>query len=502
MALHCAVLALSLLFASPGSGLTDALSSQPDVRGEVSASYVVRFDEQDRRLAFVEARIRSRDEFLLMYPEGANHLPAGWATFIRNMSATDGEGREVTLESNGRDLWRNPRPGGEELTFRYEILIHHDAGRWPSGWDEAAYVKGESIFLTGKALFITAFDQSDIEVRFSLPEQWQLVTPWESRGSRQFVVAGPVELTESAIMVGRFDERTVKIGSVEVVLAVGHSLPNAAELFEETLRSVLPEAAAVFGGSPEGRYVIAANREEAFTGGGAFPRSLSLLFQDPPTLENRPEWSHIVIHELLHLWIGVAISPPRDQQEDWFTEGVTDYLTNLIQVGNGLISEQTFWDRVADHDSKYQAAAGDVSLRDAGRDKGRHYDLIYSGGLVTALALDVEMRVKSGGKAGVVDLLREMYRSHGLGGVPFTARDVVDAAVRLVGSDLSLFFESHLYGTTTIKLDRTLQQLGLRFVTSGDQGSAPRITAIEEPSPQQLRLRHEILRIWSLARPS
>jgi predicted metalloprotease with PDZ domain len=491
MSLHLG-LALGLLFATPGSGLTDALSSQPDVRGEVSASYVVQFDEEDRRLAFVEARIRSRDEFLLMYPEGADHLPAGWSTFIRNMSATDLEGREVTLESNGRDLWRNPLPGGEELTLRYEILIHHDAGRWPFGWDEAAYVKGESIFLTGKALFITAFDQGDIDVRFSLPERWQLVTPWESRGSRQFVLSGPVELTESAIMAGRFDERTVEIGSLEVDLAVGHSLPNAAELFEETLRSVLPEAAAVFGGSPEGRYVIAANREEAFTGGGAFPRSLSLLFQDSPTLDNRPEWSHTMIHELLHLWIGIAISPPQDQQEDWFTEGVTDYLTNLVQVGNGLITEQTFWDRVADHDSKYQAAAGDVPLRDAGRDKGRHYDLIYSGGLVTALALDVEMRVRSGGKAGVVDLLREMYRSHGLRGVPFTAGDVVDATERLAGIDMTSFFESHLYGTTAINLGPILQQVGLRVVT-GDQGSAARITSIDEPSPEQVRLRHGIL---------
>jgi predicted metalloprotease with PDZ domain len=475
-------IAFALLFISP-------LAASPN---DPTAHYVVRFDEEDKRLAFVEARLSSRDEMLLMYPDGADHLPAGWSTFLRNVVATDGEGRSLTLESRGRDVWSNPVSAGGELLLRYEVLIHHDAGRWPFGWDEAAYVKGDAIFLTGKALFITAFDLGRMEVEFQLPDKWQLVTPWQPLEPRRFLVTDPVELTESAMMAGRFDERSIDVGSLTVLLAVAHSLPDTAALFEEMLREVLPAITTILGGSPEGTFVIAASREEAFSGGGTFPRSISLLFEEPPSIENRGEWSHVLIHELLHLWIGVALSPAADQQEYWFTEGFTDYLTNLVQVGRGIISEDEFWQRIAEHYAKYESVAGETSLRAAGMDKGRHYDLVYSGGLVAALALDVEMRSISGGAIGVTDLLREMYRSFGVPNRPFTADDLLPATESLIGKNLGDFFHSYVFGTETIASDRFLKPLGLRLVSS-EGSSVSRISSRSRVTPEQLHLRRAII---------
>jgi predicted metalloprotease with PDZ domain len=291
-----------------------------------TASYVVTVDPEDKRLAFVEARITTNEDFLLMYPEGADHRPAGWSTYLRNLVATDGAGREVALLSSGRDRWVRPSVDGDELVIRYQVLIHHDAGRWPFGWDEAAYVKGDSIFYTGKALFILALDLRDITVEFRIPEEWGLVTPWSPAGRpRTFRVANPVELTEVAIMTGLFTERTIRAGDASVTLAAGPGLRPSLPLVEETIHRSLDTISDIFCGSPPERFVIAMNLEDAFSGGGAFRRSVSMLFQEPPALENRAEWSHIIVHELLHLWIGGAMEAAEFDEEQWLTEGVTEY---------------------------------------------------------------------------------------------------------------------------------------------------------------------------------
>ena len=43
-------------------------------------------------------------------------------------------------------------------------------------------------------------------------------------------------------------------------------------------------------------------------------------------------------HELLHFWNGLTIVPT-DWHEEWFKEGVTDYLTIVTLARNGLIDE-------------------------------------------------------------------------------------------------------------------------------------------------------------------
>lgn len=457
---------------------------------QATGRYVISVPSYDKRLVRVSAQITTGGDSVMMYPDGAGHVPEGWATYIRNLQATDADGAPVTLEYLGNGQWRSEATAGRVLNLEYEVLIHHDAGPWPFGWDEAAYVKGDAAFYTGKALFITALDVTDATIEFRIPESWQLITPWRPEGSgRRFVASDAINLTEAAILTGRFEQREIAAGDVTILLGVGKRMADSVPLFEEAIRSTVHCAASVFGGTPGSQFVVIANREEAFTGGGSFPRSLSMLFQEAPAAENRGEWSHVLVHEILHLWVGGAIRA-QEPQEYWFTEGFTDYLTNLVQLRGGMITETQFWSRIAKHYGKYLPAEEEVSLRAAGDDKAKHYDLVYSGGLLAALALDVEIRSHSNGTAGIEHLMRELFRMHGDGQTPLRVEDVERAASRLADADLSSFFQRHIVGRDRLDVASALRAFGMQLQTT-DGG--PSIVESADPSAEAVQRRHDLV---------
>jgi predicted metalloprotease with PDZ domain len=380
-----------------------------------SGRYTITMNADDKRLVRIAAKVRTGGDQLLMYPEGASHMPEGWASYIRNLAAVDSQGRPVALERSGPGAWRVPeRLKSQEIGLTYEVMLHHDAGKsWPFGWDEAAYVKGDAAFFTGKAVFITALDMKDVRVDFDIPKEWKLVTPWRPGcETRSYRAKDAIELTESAHFTGEFHTRSVTAAGATVQIGLGNTLAQSAPLVERVLEGSLSTAARMLGPVPDQTFVVIADIEPKYAGGGTFVRSVSMLFQEPPTAANQDEWGHIVTHELLHLWLGGAIQPAAEQ-EYWLTEGFTDYLSNLVELGSLLITEDRFWERVREHHDKYLKQAGKASLRDAGLQKGAYYDLVYSGGFLAALALDVEMRRRSGLRQGLPDLVRAMNQEFG-----------------------------------------------------------------------------------------
>lgn len=439
--------------------------------------YTVTVPAYDNRVVAVQAHIVLADSLLLMYPEGADHVPDSWATYVRDLTATDDVGRPVTLRASGRAQWVVASPLPRALNLSYEVLVHHDAGPWPFGSKEAAYARTDCVFLTGKALFIAQYQTADAVVRVVLPPTWSVATPWADLDQARvpqapaapptvthtFAVPNVYELLEVGMLVGRHLERTIRSGDAAVTLAVGRDLESALPLFEAAVRPLVPAAAGVFGGTPKGKFIVIANRD-TYDGGTGFTRSFGMVFKDVPTAQNRGNWGHIIAHELLHLWNGIAIRPADGAQEYWFSEGFTDYLANLLEHRTGMITEDTLIARIGQHYDKYLAARAvgpGVSLRSAGDDKAKYYDLVYSGGFLTALALDVELRQRSAGRRGVEDLLRAMYRDFGGTGKPYAAADVQRAASEVAGADLGTFFARYVEGTAALPMHAYFRSLGL-----------------------------------------
>lgn len=459
---------LLTLRASPASSQVGPKPSTNIACGTPSAPgtcYIVSMASHDRRSVRVRAHIVLTDTLLLMYPEGADHVPDSWATFVRDLVATDGAGNVLPLRSLGHAQWSVPTPRPATLDLSYEVLIHHDAGQWPFGSKEAAFARDDATFLTGKALFITQYAMADVRVRWDLPAEWKLATPWgEVLGTpNTYRVKDVYELLEVGMMVGRHIQRTTTMGDVSVTLAVGHDLEQSVTLLEQTVQPIIAAAARIFAGTPPGKFVVIANRD-SYDGGTTFTRSFDVVFKTLPDLTNRDNWGHVVTHEMLHLWNGLAIRTGDQAQEYWFSEGFTDYLANLIETRTGMITRERFFSRLGEHIDKYNALAGTVSLRKAGDDKAKYYDLVYSGGLLAAFALDMEIRARTEGRRSLDDVMRAMYRDFSPPGRTYVMSDVVREASGVAGADLSGFFSAYVEGRERLPVDRALASLGRRAI--------------------------------------
>ena len=97
----------------------------------------------------------------------------------------------------------------------------------------------------------------------------RLSTPWNEVHGKQntFSISGVEELINVGMLIGKHIERIVKIGDLKVILAVGQDLTESVDLFETTIKALVPAAVDLFGGVPvingmqTGKFVVIANKD-------------------------------------------------------------------------------------------------------------------------------------------------------------------------------------------------------------------------------------------------
>lgn len=448
----------------------DADTTQP------TANYTVFLSAENKRLVRVEAEIFPTGNTLIVCPEGANHLPDKWATFMRNVSAEDENNRAVKIQYLGQGAWQIAEPLPKKLVLNYEVEIKHDLTNWTFGSKEAAYVRDDCVFYTGASLFITMPELENMKVQFKMPADWKVTVAWQeiSKEKNSFRAANAEELLWIGMLAGKHLERKTKVGQLEVVMAVGQDLRQSVEQFDRAVKAIVPAYTKTYGGepvfqgSPVKKFVIIANIDKNYVGGGAvFVQTISMMLKDVPQKTKAAStfsWSHIITHELGHLWNGQSIR--EESQESWFNEGVTDYLAYLLEARAGLIGKAELLKVFAQKIDEYQPVAGKISLREAGNNKSKNYDLIYSGGFVAALALDVEIRKATKNQKGLADLLQFMYRDFALKDKKYTVENIKKIVKQISKQDFSNFFADYVEGNKIIPFEKYADSLSLTLSTN------------------------------------
>lgn len=479
----------------PASRFLAAALTTLAVAARLSASaappntYAVTIDTA-ARTAHVDARLWLPTPSLALFGvEPVDGLPNGQADLITNLTAATASGSPLAIERLPEGDFTIAAAG--DIRLSYDVKLEHDRYSWPAGTEEVSYWTAQGLMITGSALLVAPGDVSDrpYRVSFSLPDGWRAVTPWRSLTSETFDVPTRRELLTNAMFLGTIQPERVTMGGVELTLAIGDCCSSRKAQFVELLRAQLRSYEQLFGGSPRAsRYLIIVNAGDSGDG-GAFAGSFSQFIKGSPDAASRVVWGHVMAHELLHFWNGLSLVPA-DSREEWFKEGVTDYLTLTTMKQNGFIDRDALFKRLENANRKYVLARLmqrlTMPVRASGENKQQNRFLVYAGGTLAALALDVEIRRSTQDAKGLPDVMRALFAEFGAGR-PYELADIVRVARSATGVDVAPLLKAAVESEGWFDVSPWLREAGLRL----DQAFEEQFLSVDTSATPLQRRRFE-----------
>ena len=391
----------------------------------------------------------------------------GQADFLEKITVRDAAGQPLALTDKGEGEYLID--GERRVALSYDVRLDHGNYKWPAGAEEVAYRTSEGLMATGNTLFLVPGVKMNgaTEVSFEMPAGWQAHSPWRAAGpNASFTVQTRRELVNNALFFGTAHAERFKSGGIELSLVMGKRYWPQRAMFMELIERQLASYQALFGKPPLAeRYLIVINQDESGDG-GAFAGSFSQFLRGYGDRATRPIWGRVVAHELLHFWNGVSLRPADDTQE-WFKEGVTDYLTVMTMARNGLVDRHYLMQWLENLPRGQMVARMGLGLKgtvqEAAKDKHRNWLLVYGGGSTAALAMDVELRQASGGKAGLPELMKALYAEFGVAGKAYTLADLVRVGRQVSGHDLAPLLQRIVQAEAMPDQRATFAAIGLQL---------------------------------------
>jgi predicted metalloprotease with PDZ domain len=430
-------------------------------------SYKVRIDKTSNK-AHVEADLQLEGNQLTLFNVNPMpNFPNGQADFIENIVVKDAQGKVLSLQNKGEGEYE--LAGNQTVHLSYDVRLEHDKLNWPAGNEEVLYHTDEGIMMTGYTLFLVPGEKmsGSTKVEFVLPPQWHANTALQATESPStFIAKTRRELANNAMFFGTAQAEQIDAGGLKLSLVLGKRYWPQRQMFKDLLVKQLQTYLKVFGSKPLAeRYLIVINQGD--TGdGGAFSGSFSQYLRGDAEMATRPIWGRVLAHELLHFWNGLSLVPV-DDREEWFKEGVTDYLTISTMARNKLM-DRDYVKQWLENLSRGQTVARRAqgiqeSVRDAAKDKHKNWLLVYGGGSIAGLALDVELRRVTKDKIGLEQLMQALYKDVALQGKRYQLDDIEAKAKELSGKDFSGFLTHLVQSKEMFDLAPSFAGIGLRL---------------------------------------
>jgi predicted metalloprotease with PDZ domain len=425
---------------------------------------------------------------------------------VRDVTAKDVRGRRLAIEKTAKSTWRitleEKSPG--PLFVRYKVYAHELSVRTSHLDASHGYGNGANLFF-----YVEGRKDEPQELRFALPRGWKVSIALRARGGA-FRAADYDELVDSPFECGTHRTFEFAVRGVPHTLALwGGGNEDPVRLVKDLKRLVI-EAAALFGGLPYERYLFLVHLSAGARGGLEHRSSQSVAF-DPHAF--RPEKAYrdallLFAHELFHAWNVKRIRPeafgPFDYGREvytvdlWALEGFTSYYEALLPVRAGLLTEAQAFEEWMRHWKAHletpgrtvqsaETASFDTWIRFYRPDENsvNVAESYYRRGALLGLALDLTLRRATGGRRGLDEVFRRLFRTYAAKGRGYPPGAFEDAAARVARSRPAVrrFFDRYVRGIGTPDLARLLGAAGLRLreVPETEEGvtdaMAPRLKA-------------------------
>ncbi len=414
-----------------------------------------------------------------------------FAKNVYSVSAVDGAGRALTVERTDPYGWTVPGHDGT-VTLSYTLFADRSDGTYSQIDATHAHLN-----MPATLAWATGFDDRAVKVVFKpVSPDWVVATQLEQGSDAfsfaapnlQYLMDSPTELSAHMTRQWTIDDhgvpRTIRISA--------HHPGTEAEMdrFTEMARKVVDAQIAVFGDAPDfdfGTYTFIADYQPWVNGDGMEHRNSTILNDTQSFAQANFGQIDTLSHEFFHAWNVERIRPAELEPFDftranptpslWFAEGFTSYYGPLTIRRAGVADVDAFLSEMGRQLNSVQNGSGrrfggpmEMSLRAPFNDAASTIDPTnpniftnyYPYGAVIAFGLDLTLRQRFP-DVTLDDLMRRMWRDHGVTEKPYTTADL-EAALAGVTGDAAFareVFDTQIRGSELPDFAPLLEQAGI-----------------------------------------
>jgi len=436
--------------------------------------------------------------------------------FARHVVSVRAEcrGRPVAIDKLDKHTWR-AHPAAGELTVTCEVYANDQSVRGAHLDTRHAFFNGACVFLRPRGQESAACELEIERPRGARYRGWRVATSMTRSGAKPhgfgtYVASDYDELIDHPVEMGEFTLASFRACGVPHDIAItGRHGADTVRLARD-LKGVCEHHIRFFGQpAPMKRYVFLITALGEGYGGLEHRASTALVCSrddlprkgEAQVTERYRTFLGLASHEYFHTWNVKRIKPaaftPYDLDREsytsllWAFEGVTSYYDDLALVRCGLIGKKDYLELLGRSITTYLRVPGRrrQSLAEASFDAWIKYyrqdenspnaSVSYYGkGSLVALCLDSVIRYKTRGKKSLDDVMRALWRRHGLTGVGVEEDGVERLAEEITGLELRRIFDEWLRSTSELPLQALLSKLGVDMVlrpaeSSSDKGGRP-----------------------------
>jgi predicted metalloprotease with PDZ domain len=416
----------------------------------------------------------------LVFPAWApgSYLVRDFVRHMYDLRVTDERGRALPVERVDKLRYR-VASGGRAVRARYRIFAFEQSVRTSFLDESHAFWNGTSVFF-----FVDGELGRPCRLTVAPRRGWQVSTALDpAPGRNVFAAASYDELADSPVEVGTHQRLAFQVPGARFEVAFyGRTNATLARLVAD-LRRIVTATGRLFGGFPFDRYLFIIHALPARGGGLEHARSATLdiaglSFDDE---KGYHAFAELAAHEFFHAWnvkrIHDRVLGPFDYTREnytrllWFHEGFTEYMESLILLRAGLLSPKAYLEELAESWGKYLARPGRnvtplaelsfeawIKLYKPADNHTNRTVSYYEKGKWAGLVLDLLMREASGGRQGVAELFRRLWRDFGETGKGLEVADIRAAAEELAGRSLRTYFSRYIEGTDELPVPALLRR--------------------------------------------
>ncbi|MES2628569.1 MAG: hypothetical protein V4616_06325 [Bacteroidota bacterium] len=362
---------------------------------------------------------------------------------IRSIAATSA-GKKLKVDRIDTNSWKiSGITGSVEIGYKVDDDFEDfDEKRKAAYCSPRSLFKADTVFLVNhNSLFgyLEGYTQSPVEVSIDQPGLMYAASSLDKKevspGRTVFSAGSYNELVDNPVLIAQADTAIIRLGEVKVMIACystsGKKLAADMAGFIEPL---LKKQKNYLGGKlPVDRYTFllyhfATNDYNSYMFDGLEHGQSTMILLNMPTdkeMIRKPLYS-VASHEFFHTVLPLTLHAEQIEYYDfkgpemskhlWLYEGMTEYFTIHMPAREGLTDLNGFMESITEKITTMNRMKNDISLAQLGLqsvERQDEYMNAYARGTLVCMALDIELRSRSGGSYGVQQLIADLGKKYG-----------------------------------------------------------------------------------------